>query len=64
MHVAMFVILLSIIPVLSVQHGFRVLPPEESSFLLPRDNRDSGIVYSGSHERLRVVMGRMLAGED
>ena len=45
------------------QHrGVRSLPAE-STYLLPRDNRDMGIVYSGSHERLRAVLGKMLSGK-
>ena len=45
------------------QHGGVRSLPAESAYLLPRDNRDMGIVYSGSHERLRAVLGKMLSGK-
>lgn len=45
----------------ALHKGVRSLP-EESTYLLPRDNRDMGIVYSGSHERLRAMLGRLISG--
>ena len=40
-------------------HGRRL--PEES-FLLPRRDRDLGILYMGAQERMRLVVHRMIKG--
>ena len=36
--------------------------PSEADFLLPRRNRELGILYQGAQERLRVAVDKMIKG--
>ena len=36
--------------------------PPEASYLLPRRNRDLGVLYMGATERMRLVVHKMMAG--
>ena len=36
--------------------------PPEASYLLPRRNRDLGVLYMGATERMRLVVHKMMTG--